>query len=283
MLKKPLLVLLFCAFSALPAQAAPALSVLTYDVYAGGIHGMNATLTLNDETERYNVSLETATIGFLKKLAPWSGVFTTSGWLLPDRIYQPEQHISAATWKGETEKKEYKFNKNGDFLAYKVTEGDKDTTPANLDAALTPHGVKDVLSTTLEAMAKLDKGEKCAQDEIIFDGDRNFQMIFAPADGGALPKSDYNIYQGPAISCTIEVKPGAGKWHKKPRGWLSLQEQGRKSGTMPTIWFAQLAKDGRYLPVKVRVKTDYGTLFMHLTSYQAPDGAKQSVTIKNPE
>ena len=283
MIKKSLFCTLLCLFPALSAQAAP--SVLTYDVYAGGIHGMNAKLTLEEDASRYSVQLETATIGFLKKLAPWAGTFATTGWVMPGTDRQPETHMSGATWKGETDRKEYSFAKNGDFLTYKATESGKDKTPAKLDPALTPKDISDVLSTTLEAMARLGAGETCAQTETIFDGDRNFQMIFVQGAAETLAKSDYNIYQGPAVACTIEVKPGKGKWHKKPRGWLSLQEQGRKAGTMPTIWFAKLsaAEGAPYMPVKVRVKTDYGTLFMHLTSYLAPDGKKQAVIIKNDE
>ena len=73
---------------------------------------------------------------------------------------------------------------------------------------------------------------------------------------------------GPAVACTVEVKPIAGKWHEKPRGWMSIQEQGREKGTMPTVWFAQMAAGEPAVPVKIRVKTEYGALFMHLTSYQ---------------
>ena len=284
MIKTSFLAVLLCGLMALPAQAA-APAVLTYDVYAGGIHGMNAKLSIEEDASRYDVKLETITIGFLKKLAPWSGVFASTGWVMPGTDRQPETHTSSATWKKEANQKDYKFAKNGEFISYKVTEAGTDKTPEKLDPELTPTGISDVLSTTLEVMARLRAGENCAQTETIFDGDRNFQMIFAQTGTEVLPKSDYNIYQGPAVVCTIEVKPGKGKWHKKPRGWLSLQEQGRKAGTMPTIWFAKLsvAEGAPYVPVKVRVKTDYGTLFMHLTSYQAPDGTKQAVVIKKDE
>jgi len=59
---------------------------------------------------------------------------------------------------------------------------------------------------------------------------------------------------------------------------MSIQEQGRERGTMPTVWFAKVQEGQVAVPVKVRVKTDYGTLFMHLTDYQS---AGKKMTLKD--
>jgi hypothetical protein len=45
---------------------------------------------------------------------------------------------------------------------------------------------------------------------------------------------------------------------------------------MPTIWLAQMAPGEPAVPVKIRVKTEYGTLFMHLTGYK---GAGKSLQL----
>ncbi len=37
---------------------------------------------------------------------------------------------------------------------------------------------------------------------------------------------------------------------------------------MPTVWLAQLRNGAPAVPVKIRVKTAYGTLFMHLAEYR---------------
>ncbi len=47
---------------------------------------------------------------------------------------------------------------------------------------------------------------------------------------------------------------------------------------MPTLWVAPIGEDVPAAPVKVRVKTDYGTLFMHLTEYR--DGERTLITKK---
>lgn len=262
------------------ARAEPA-QVMQYDVYAGGIHAMTGRLKLEQGKARYNVDLEATTIGWVRRMAPWGGIFTTKGWVHETGL-QPEEYKSSSTWRGEIEKKILQFKKGGGFKSFKITENGKDLPFDGLDPALIPQDVSDVLSATLEIMSKLGQGGACAGSSVIFDGDRTFRMVFANSKEDRLPKSAYNIYQGPAISCTIEVQPHKGKWHKKPRGWLSLQEQGRKAGTMPTIWFTKLSpkKGDPYIPVKVSMKTDYGTLIMHLTSYRGPDGVTRAVPVK---
>lgn len=36
---------------------------------------------------------------------------------------------------------------------------------------------------------------------------------------------------------------------------------------MPTVWFAQLDPNGPAVPVKIRIKSEYGAMFMHLVHY----------------
>ncbi len=65
-------------------------------------------------------------------------------------------------------------------------------------------------------------------------------MTFVAQGTEDLKATKYNVYEGPAEKCTVEVAPAGGKWHEKPRGWLSIQEQGRQHGQLPTVWFARM-------------------------------------------
>jgi hypothetical protein len=249
---------------------------LTYDVYAGGIHALDAHLVIGQSAGKYEVELTSETHGFLGTLAPWSGTFSSKGWAVKDAKFQPGTYISESVWRGEAERKTYAYDKSGKFISYKVSEDGKDKTPKDLDKTLAKD-TTDLLAATMNVMANLAQGEKCEGKSRIFDGDRNFDLVFHPDGEENLKKSRYNIYEGPTRICTVEVKPKDGKWRKKPRGWLSIQEQGRKKGGLPTVWMAPLVKGSSlYVPVKIRVKTDYGTLFMHLTSANAPQKVADS-------
>ena len=240
---------------------------MIYEVYAGGIHAVQARLDIDMATQgRYSLTLGANTRGVLGSLAPWTGTFESHGWIREDGTLQPELHKSTAIWRGESEIKEYDYSREGVFKGLTVTEGDKVKTEMP-DAALT-QGTTDVLSATLEVLRKVANGEACAGTAEVFDGDRRFRQIFAPAEAVTLEPSKYNIFGGQAEECTVEVVPVAGEWHEKPRGWMSIQEQGRERGTMPTVWMANMAPGAPAVPIKIRVKTEYGTLFMHLAEYR---------------
>lgn len=238
-----------------------------YDVYAGGIHALQANMDVNMATKgRYDLSLSAKTYGLLGSLAPWQGVFETHGWRLA-KSNQPELHQSTATWRDEVEIKKYRYKKDGSFDTYSLKDDENDGSVRPVDKELT-QGTTDVLTATLDMMLAVANGQKCEGKTEIFDGKRRYKLIFQHKEEVQLEASRWNVYQGPAIQCTARVEPGAGKWHEKPRGWMSIQEQGQKKGTMPTVWFAQVEKGQPAVPVKVRVKTNYGTLFMHMTGYQ---------------
>lgn len=241
-----------------------------YDVYAGGIHALQSNLEINfSEKGRYSTTLTAKTYGLLGRLAPWQGTFESHGWrgdVIKGRPNKPELHKSTATWRGEDEIKEYSYKKDGSFNEYRITDDKYDGAPKEVDPELT-QGTTDILTSTLNTMQLIAAGNDCEGTSEIFDGKRRFKMVFRQKDEVELKASKWNAYAGPAIQCTVEVQPVAGKWYEKPRGWMSIQEQGRARGTMPTVWFARINEDKPAIPVKVRVKTSYGTLFMHMTQY----------------
>ncbi|MEK7802603.1 MAG: hypothetical protein AAB276_09130, partial [Pseudomonadota bacterium] len=77
---KGLFILLY-AFLALSVPLAKADDVrrMTYDVYAGGLHALDATLIIENNKTSYRLKLSAATHGLLGSLAPWSGEFFSNG------------------------------------------------------------------------------------------------------------------------------------------------------------------------------------------------------------
>lgn len=244
---------------------------MEYDVYSGGFHVVEADLDIDYTREgRYRMVFGAHTRGFLDKLVPWKGRFESDGWRFdPAGKIRPQRHKSSAVFRGEKDIKEYKYGKDGSFQEYRLEDDDvqNDGSPKDVDPVLTKN-TTDVLAATLNILDRLPKGGKCEGADEIFDGKRRYRLVFKEIRRVTLEATRYNVYAGPAVECTAEIEPMGGAWHKKPRGWLSIQEQGRKKGTMPTIWVANMEEKGPAVPVKVRVKTEYGTLFMHMTAYQ---------------
>ena len=269
-------VLLFALFFAWPSFAQTSLKAplkegqqnIRYDVYAGGIHALEANLNIDlSQSDRYSTSLTAKTYGLLGKLAPWKGTFESHGWREGNAL-QTEKHLATTTWRDDNEVKKYSYKQDGSFESFIITDDEENSKTREVDAKLTDNS-DDVLTATLKTMQAIATTGKCEGSSDVFDGKRRFQLIFEQQNNVQLEASRWNVYGGPAVECTAEVKPMGGKWHEKPRGWMSIQEQGRERGTMPTIWFAKVKEGEPAIPVKVRVKTSYGTLFMHVTKYNA--------------
>lgn len=245
------------------ARAADTSHRLTYQVYAGGVHVIAADLDLSLKPKSYQADLTAQTRGFLGKLVPWRGSFITQG--RGDHAHLvPTTHRSVSTWKGKDDTAVYQYDARGAFKSLKLTDDGVDKTPKKIDPALTRDTV-DILTATLRMMQSADAAKACAGKSDVFDSRRRFTLTFAPQGVETLQKSKRTAYAGPAYKCTVEVTPKGGAWKKKPRGWLSIQEQGRKKGTLPTMWVAHVRDDLPPVPVRIMMKTDYGTLFMHLS------------------
>ncbi|NCC21267.1 MAG: DUF3108 domain-containing protein [Alphaproteobacteria bacterium] len=249
------------------AGAKEKFQTMVYSVYAGGINAVQARLQIDDSrAERYKMALSAKTRGFLARLAPWHGSFETEGWKEGEQL-QPELHKSISTWKEETEIKEYVYTKGGDFAGLRITEEGEDKSPGAIDSGLT-QGTTDALTATLLVMQGIKEKGSCEGASEVFDGERRFELKFHNKGNAVLKASSYNVYEGPAVICEVEIEPRGGKWHSKPRGWFSIQEQGRKKGYLPRLWLASMGEGIPAVPVKVQVKTDYGSLMAHLTGYE---------------
>jgi len=244
---------------------------MKYSVFASGLNVVEASLSIDTrEKDKYSMYVEVETRGLLGRLVPWSGTFESNGWANIDKdgttTFRPELHKSTAIWRKKNKIKEYKYNKDGTFSGLYVTEHYRERERKEVETDLTDH-TTDIMAATLNALENISQGQSCDSESEVFDGKRRFKMMFKKKKDTELTSSRYNIYNGMAIECVVEVVPIAGAWHKKPRGWFSIQEQGRERGKMPTIWFGIIDDNLPAIPIKVLVKTGYGALVMHLVDY----------------
>ncbi len=223
--------------------------------------------------DRYSMVLDAKTRGFLSKVVPWTGTFESHGWRIKDADFRPQQHKSTAHWRGEVDIKDYRYKKDGHFISLEVFDENGKVEDREVDPEVT-NGTVDTMTATLAVLEAFKTSGKCEGASEVFDGKRRFKQAFSDKGEVILEASKYNIYEGAARECTVEVTPINGAWSEKPRGWLSIQEQGRKKGTIPTVWIASLNPGAPAVPVKIRVKTDYGTLFMHLAEYKSAGDVK---------
>ena len=100
----------------------------------------------------------------------------------------------------------------------------------------------------------------------VLDGKRRFDMVFKSKGDETLESNKYNRFKGRTEICEVEIVPVAGKWREKPRGWMNIQGQAKAQGQLPQMWFGKVRKDMPAVPVRMMIKTDYGTMLLHLKS-----------------
>lgn len=244
----------------------PVQAHLTYQVYAGGVHVLESRLDLTISDDFYRAFLSSYTKGFLGRLVPWKGSFESTGRIInSNERLRIEHHKSISTWKGSDDIAIYTYKKDGSFGTLEMIKDGVKKPSDKIDETLTKN-TTDILTATWIMMYNVDKTKKCKNEHAIFDSRRRFKLQFHDGEDENLARSRYNIYSGTAHRCVVEVVPDGGAWHKKPRGWLSIQEQGRKKGTLPTLWIARVDDKLPPVPVRIMIKTNYGTLMMHLTN-----------------
>lgn len=234
----------------------------TYGIYTGGFHVVDLEGVFTIAEDGYSMTMDAKTIGLLGRLAPWAGVLQTTGLYTQDGTPIPQAHSFASTWKGKVETTQFTYDSKGNFAGKVYTDEDGNIHTDAHDETLSD-GTVDMLTALHRSLLAAKNGE-CSASVPSFDGKRRYNMVFHSDGMGQIRENRYSVYHGPAEICTIEIEPDGGKWREKPRGWMSLQEQSKGEGQLPRLWYAKMQGMEMPIPVKFMIKTNYGTMLMHL-------------------
>lgn len=258
---------------ALPAAAARAKETqyLTYNIYTGGLKTISAALQISeDQEDDYQMRMDARTDGLLSLFKKWQGTMKTQGHELPGGEMLPSWHKAVSVWPDNTQIKQFRWNENGTLTALSIRDKDEEKGLNEKKRELARNAV-DILSASLAIMENAGEQGTCGGKTEVFDGKRRFQLTAIDKGWDTLNRSRYNQYAGRALRCEIRIIPQDGNWHKKLKGWMSIQGEGKEAGSAPVVWLAKLDEDGPAVPVKVMAKTSYGTFLMHLSGYSIPD------------
>lgn len=235
----------------------------SYAMYTGGFDVVEIEGHYDFGTH-YNFNLTAFTRGILGKLAPWKGILETSGARGKSGVYMPSTHSFLNRWRSKVEVTSFSYDRQGRFVAMQRTDEDGRLQTPEVEPELTK-GTVDMLSALGIVLDGFEKTGRCTASVPVFDGRRRFNMKFTDAGATVIKPGRYSIFSGDARMCTVEIVPVAGKWHEKPRGWMSIQEQSRAENKLPRLWIGRPAPDAPAIPVRFEVYTRYGTILMHLT------------------
>ncbi len=256
-----------------PLQAAkytkpsPSQLSLHYDVYAGGFKALNATMDMDLRKKSYTMKLQAETQGFIGGLFPWKGSYLTVGQTNNGKLI-PTNYTEHSTWRKGLKKTEVTYDTNGKVLKTVVENKGKTTVEKDINEVLS-HKTVDVLTGALVMFQSVKKTHQCEGSFPIFDGKRRFDITLKDDGKDILPPSRYSTFSGPALRCTLKIKPVAG-FNKKDqkRGWMAVQNHTEAHHKLPTLWLAHIDQGPHIVPVRMEIASDYGTVVAHL--YNAP-------------
>ena len=257
---KRLLLLFILLTSSSTVMATEPLKV-TYGLFTGGFNVATVNAIYNITDTHYKIDANLNTAGVLGTLAPWTGVINTSGNTTPS-AYLPQTHNFASTWRGDTKTNQFKFDNEGQLVSFNKIENNGTAVDEMPLIDVYQDGAIDILTALLNSM----NGSSCATKQDVTDGKRRFNLIFKSKGSEVLKANDYNRFSGKSEICEIEVIPTAGKWREKPRGWMNIQGQAKAKGQLPLMWFGKVNTELPAIPVRMQIKTDYGTMLLHLQS-----------------
>lgn len=260
---------LCCAllFLAVPTKARSENFTLHYAMYAGGFQAMTLSVAFDFYTAKsiqsYNVKMNAEPYGILGHILPWAGEYKTAG-VIDKSLSYPSTHTTISRWREDQDSYSMVF-RNKELISVRKIETENGKT-TSADLPLDPefhHGAVDVVTASLRVIQHLQTAGNCTSSSAVFDGKRRFELKFTAQGKEDLTSTRYNMFNGPTDICQVEMIPLKG-YKDKPKGYYKIQEAARARGQLPRIWFGQVWPNGRLVPVKMLVKSEYGAVFVHL-------------------
>lgn len=239
-----------------------------YAVYTSGIKALDASIAILERPGYYETDVRAKIRSGLYKILPWEGRFFSRGVTdNDDTQWRPRYHQATSTWKGDTDTDILEYDRHGVLI--RAEEREEKKTSDKTSGKTTARPIPDEGTEALDMMTALLGSFRAPMNRVcngdnkrIFDGKRVFDLSLTRLRTENLTASRYSNYDGPAVICSIEILPVAG-FREKKRGYFALQQQAKENGQLPKIWLGQLNGYPTPLPVKMLIKSNYGSVVMH--------------------
>lgn len=236
---------------------------VTYGIYGGGFQALTIDIAFEFDKTHYMNEMNAKPYGALGHLLPWAGKYKTIGVVKKNTLI-PVQHDRTSAWRDDKSRLILSY-KNGVLTRKEEIEDEtgkavKKVLPVEKEMH---QGTIDIVTAILDMLVKASDKKNCSYTQDVFDGKRRFRMTFKDEGTQNIGASAINIFKGPARLCRMELIPLKG-FSGKPRGFYRIQEEARAKGDLPVVWLGQAWKDGPMIPVRMMIKSEYGTVLMHL-------------------
>ena len=237
--------------AAMAGAAAPAGAAdveLAYEIRLGGLPAGTIDLKLELEAERYAVSAQTRSRGFIDLLVGFRSAAASHG-TRSRAMLTPLAHRADNEWRGEARRVRIAFGEEGAAASVSPPPELDDRAPVPL--ALT-RGTVDPLSAALQAALSAQAGRPCEGRLDVFDGRRRYTLHF-----------EDRRQEPDGLHCGLRLERIAGLSHDP---WLPVMEPIETA----ELWIAPRRAGLPPIPLRLQADTAFGAAIVRLT---AIDGA----------
>lgn len=229
----------------------------SYDVYFGGFHALNAEAYLENGAERYRITAEAETQGFVSWFLTWRGTTESQGRITAGSVI-PELHENWGTADEGERLVSLHYDAAGNIVET-VAEPEQDWEGRHPLPPNAGKGTLDPLSVIAGLDQLLRNGGACEGSFSVFDGRKRYDLIVADAGVTRLEPNNYSIYDGEARGCRLDYEMLGG--HRIERNKYAATARER------IVWVARPSADAPLIPVRLSIETAYGRVMGHLTGY----------------
>lgn len=255
------------ALAAGRADAAPAEALtVRYDVYVGGIHGLEAEFTLRRAGGRYAFESVSQTFGFWSYLFRWESRSMGEGRIEGER-FVPAVHRARSIGGGEPRGLDILYDAEGNVASVEIEPKSEETDRVPVPPALI-RGATDATTGLMQVLAAMPAGGACGGTIPVYDGRRRFDVRLNPAGTTDLAPIRQSSFAGRASVCRLTFRNVAGgRTPERTMFWRRVDADGN-AGFPTTVYLAPVAPGGEMMPVRVEVDTPLGWAIVHLKGVQ---------------
>ena len=253
--------------------------ILAYDVYAGGVHIVQAQAAYMTGGGDYSLDVSAEPVGVLALLTDFRFEASVDGRL--EDLPMPEAYMTASYFQDYMWMRQLTYQADGGIDVQIDEPPDFEQTEPVPAAEQT--GTIDPLSGTVLLLEAVRAGDRCTRTIPVFDGKRRYDIEFSQRGFRTLDDSDRNIYAGDAVLCRGSLTPLSGDWSYRSREGDWREDAATDDRRHVDVYVAEVVPGGPHVPVRFEGVSDRGTVYGHLASVETigPDGERTVHTVGN--
>ncbi len=237
-----------------------------YDVYLGGIHGLDAEFTLRRSAGRYAFESVSKTHGFWSYLFRWESRSMGEGRIEGDRLV-PALHRARSVGGGEPRGLDILYDADGNVASVEIEPKSEETDRVPVPPDMI-RGAMDATTGLIQALGAMPPGGACGGTIPVYDGRRRFDVRLTPEGTTNLAPNTYSSFSGPASVCRLTFRNIAGgRTPERTMFWRRVDAEGN-AGFPTLVFLAPVAPGGEMMPVRVEVDSPFGWAIVHIKGVQ---------------